>query len=114
MSLLDKLKREQLNQRLYGFLFHKDQAKNSEFAHFCEHDGISISFTRAQTTWHAMAPCALKPWWLFLNPLKKNRQHIAQTDIKNSKQDNTQIKKIKTAATAETATAEIIEVTENA
>ena len=46
-------------------------AKRKEFVHFCEHDGIYIHFTKARSTWHALAPCALKPWWLFLKPLKK-------------------------------------------
>jgi hypothetical protein len=49
----------------------KFSAKRKEFVHFCEHDGIYIHFTKARSTWHALAPCALKPWWLFLKPLRK-------------------------------------------
>ena len=60
-----------------------DKLKQHDNAHFCEHDGICINFTQARTTWHALAPCALKPWWLFLNPLRKNRQNkiTKNTDI---------------------------------
>lgn len=67
MSLIDEL-----NQVIYDLPFNKHQMKRSDIAHFCEHDGISISFTRARTTWQALAPCAVKPWWLFLEPLRKN------------------------------------------
>lgn len=67
MSLIDEL-----NQVIYDLPFNKHQIKRSEIAHFCEHDGICISFTRARTTWHALAPCAVKPWWLFLEPLRRN------------------------------------------
>ncbi|MBT8120176.1 MAG: hypothetical protein KJN89_10710 [Gammaproteobacteria bacterium] len=67
MSLIDEL-----NQVIYDLPFNKHQLKRSEIAHFCEHDGIFISFTRARTTWHALAPCAIKPWWLFLAPLRRN------------------------------------------
>lgn len=47
------------------------QEKQKSVAYFCEHDGIFIQFRPARSTWHALAPCALKPWWLFLNPNKK-------------------------------------------
>ena len=66
MSLIDEL-----NQVIYDLPFNRHQMKRSDIAHFCEHDGICISFTRARTTWHAMAPCAVKPWWLFLAPLRR-------------------------------------------
>ena len=92
MNLLAKLKLDGLNRTIYDSPFHKQQAERSEIAHFCEHDGICIRFTQARNTWHALAPCALKPWWLFLNPLRQKQQN------KNNKTTN----------------AEEIEVTENA
>ncbi len=93
---------DELNKVINDLPFHKHQKKQADIACFCEHDGICIKFTRAgfsqaANTWHALAPCALKPWWLFLNPLRKNQP--ANKNIK-----------IKTNA----AKAETIEVTENA
>ena len=41
-----------------------------EIAHFCRHDGIRIWFSRTRTTWHSIAPSAIKPWWLILEPLR--------------------------------------------
>ena len=67
MSLIDEL-----NQVIHDLPFNKHQPSRNDVAHFCEHDGIYIRFTRARTTWHALAPCALKPWWLFLEPLRKS------------------------------------------
>ena len=71
MSLFDRLKLDELNHVISNLTFNDRQTKQNDVAHFCEHDGIYIRFTRARTTWHALAPCALKPWWLFLKPLKK-------------------------------------------
>jgi len=67
VNLLAKLKLVKLNQV-------KLNQKGS--AYFCEHDGICIKFTQAgftnaRSSWHAITPCALKPWWLFLKPLQK-------------------------------------------
>jgi len=87
---------DELNKVIYDLPFNKHQTSRSEIAHFCEHDGICISFTKARTTWHALAPCALKPWWLFLNPLRKNKQNK------------------KNKITTDTVKAETTEVTENA
>ena len=67
MSLIDEL-----NQVIYDLPFNKHQPSRNDVAHFCEHDGVYIRFTRARTTWHALAPCAFKPWWLFLAPLRKS------------------------------------------
>ena len=78
MSLIDEL-----NQVIHDLPFNKHQASRNDVAHFCEHDGIYIRFTRARTTWHALAPCALKPWWLFLEPLRKSiRKKLKQQDNK--------------------------------
>ena len=93
MSLIDEL-----NQVIYDLPFNKHQTNRSDVAHFCEHAGVYIRFTRARTTWHALAPCALKPWWLFLEPLRKS--------IRNTlKENSTKQKIIKNADT---------EVTKNA
>jgi len=79
MSLFDKLKLDELNKVIYDLPFNKPHTDRNEVAHFCEHDGVFIRFTRARSTWLALAPCALKPWWLFLEPLriskKKSKQH---------------------------------------
>jgi len=101
MSLLNKLKPDELNRVIHDLLLKKNQASRDEIAHFCEHDGICINFTRARATWHALAPCALKPWWIFLNPLKKDTRN----NMHNKKN------KITTNAAHD---AEKIEVTDNA
>jgi hypothetical protein len=75
MSFIDELK-----QAVYDLpLVHKPE--RDEIAHFCEHSSIYISFTRARTTWQALAPSAMKPWWLVLEPLK----HRTPTDDINNK-----------------------------
>jgi hypothetical protein len=99
VSLFDKLKLEELNKVINDLSFNKHQTNRNEVAHFCEHDGIFIRFTRARATWHALAPCALKPWWLSLKPIRK-------------KSENDSHNKITTKNTAENAG--IIEEIENA
>ena len=74
MKSFDSSAQDELNQLIHDLLFKKHQTIRDEIAHFCEHDGICISFTQARTTWHALAPCALKPWWLFLNPLRQKAE----------------------------------------
>ena len=86
----------ELNHVIHDLTLNKHQTNRENIAHFCEHDGICISFTRARSTWHALAPCALKPWWLFLEPLRKKQK---QQDNNTNKITNTDID---------------IEVTENA
>ena len=71
MSLLAELK-----QALYDLPLTQEPGRD-KIAHFCEHNGIRRSFTRARTTWQALAPSAIKPWWMILEPLK--RQHDKQT-----------------------------------
>ena len=66
MSLIDEL-----NQILSDLPFNKHQASRKDVAHFCEHDGICIRYTRARTTWRALTPSAFKPWWIFLEPVVK-------------------------------------------
>lgn len=100
MSLIDEL-----NQVIYDLPFNRHQMKRSEIAHFCEHDGICISFTRARTTWQALAPCAIKPWWLFLAPLKKNLKTDIYDRLTQQQNNETSTTKIKNEET---------EVTENA
>jgi len=96
VSLFNKSKPGELNQIIYNLLFKTPQPGRDKAAYFCEHDGICINFTRAKASWHALVPCALKPWWLRLKPLKKI---------------NTTINKITTNAAAK---AEKIEVIDNA
>ncbi|NOR42395.1 MAG: hypothetical protein GQ572_03595 [Gammaproteobacteria bacterium] len=106
MSLFDKLKLEEISKVISDLSFNKHQTNRDEVAHFCEHDGIFIRFTRARETWHALAPCALKPWRLSLKPIRKNTKEILQNDI--TQQEN----RITTKNTAENAG--IIEETNNA
>lgn len=89
MSLIDEL-----NQVLNDLPFNRYQMKRSEIAHFCEHDGICIRFTPARTTWLAQAPCAIKPWWLFLSPLRKNLK-INMRGFTQQRHDDTSTTKIK-------------------
>ena len=107
MNQYIKLKLDGLNKVFNDLPFHKHQANRDEMAHFCEHDGICIYFTNAgstqrRTAWHALAPCALKPWWLFLNPLRRNKPS-----------DNQKNKTTKNAANDAVIT-ESIEVTKDA
>ncbi len=76
MNLFNRLTLDRLNRMISNITFNYHQTDRNDVAHFCEHDGIYIRFTQARATWHALAPCALKPWWLFLTPniLKKNIQ----------------------------------------
>ena len=97
-----KLKLDELNKVFDDLPFRKHQTNRAEVAHFCEHDGICIRFTQAGTTWHAITPCALKPWWLFLKPSRINPQ-------RNNKKNKTTIDATKAAENIETN-----EVTENA
>lgn len=106
MSLFDKLKLEEISKVISDLSFNKQQTNRNEVAHFCEHDGIFIRFTHARETWHALAPCALKPWRLSLKPVRKNTEEILQNDM--TQQEN----RITTKNTAENAG--IIEETENA
>jgi len=73
-----------LGSVIYNFSFynhnHKHQTRRGDMTYFCEHDGICINFTPVRHTWHALAPCALKPWWLFLKTARQNKQ-------KNNKQE---------------------------
>ena len=77
-----KLKLGELNKVFIDLPFHKHQMNRSEVAHFCEHDGICVCFTQARSTWHALAPCALKPWWLFLHPSRIDP--LTKNKIKNA------------------------------
>ena len=107
MSLIDEL-----NQILSDLPFNKHQASRKDIAHFCEHNGIFIRYTPARTTWHALAPCALKPWWLFLEPVIKKSllekpQHIPEKTEHLLQQQNNKTHKTTTKDAD-------LEVTENA
>ena len=88
MSLIDEL-----NQILSDLPFNKHQASRKDVAHFCEHVGICIRYTRARTTWRALTPSAFKPWWLFLEPVIKEPlldapRKIQQTEHLQQEQNN--------------------------
>lgn len=107
VNLSLRLKLDKLNKVIDDLPFHKHQTSRNDMAQFCEHDGICIYFTNAgstrkRTAWHALAPCALKPWWLFLNPLRRNKPS-----------DNQKNKTTKNAANDAVIT-ESIEVTKDA
>jgi len=107
VSLIDEL-----NQILSDLPFNKHQASRKDIAHFCEHNGIFIRYTPARTTWHALAPCALKPWWLFLEPVIKKSllekpQHIPEKTEHLLQQQNNKTHKTTTKDAD-------LEVTENA
>ncbi len=48
-----------------------------EVAHFCEHHGIRRRFVRARTTWQALTPSTVRPWWIILNPIKNTMNNKA-------------------------------------
>ena len=86
MSLIDEL-----NQIIYDLPFNKHQPNRNDVAHFCEHDGVYIRFTKARTTWQALSPCAIKPWWLFLEPLRKNLRNKLSKQSKTEQKITTKI-----------------------
>jgi hypothetical protein len=64
-------------------------AHRKRVAHFCEHHGICIEFTQARKTWHALAPSAVKPWWLTLSTIRTiNKQ---KNNINNKKKTKTEV-----------------------
>jgi phosphoglycolate phosphatase-like HAD superfamily hydrolase len=79
MSLLAELR-----QAMYDLPFARKPGRD-EVAHFCEHHGIRRRFIRVRTTWQALTPSAIKPWWMILNPMK-NTMH--STDTKNKSSHN--------------------------
>ncbi len=82
MSLIAELK-----QVLYDLPL-ANKPSRTEVAHFCEHDGIHIEFTRARTTWHAMAPSAVKPWWMIIEPIMNKETNPGSDDSDPNKTNN--------------------------
>jgi hypothetical protein len=81
---------KELKQVIYDLPLRVDLKANRAYrkkvAHFCEHNGIYIEFTQASSTWHALAPSALRPWWLKLRTVrsvKKTRDNL--NNKKNAK-----------------------------
>ena len=109
MSLIDEL-----NQVIYDLPFNKHQMNRNDIAHFCEHDGICISFTRARASWHALAPCAVKPWWLFLAPLRRGLRETLNENKRNNIEQQADNQKKNNATSTEKIINRDIEVTENA
>ena len=61
--------RAELKQIFYDLAILKEPERK-DMAHFCQHDGIRVRFTRARTTWRSLGPSAVKPWWMILEPLR--------------------------------------------
>jgi hypothetical protein len=82
---------KELKQVIYELPFRADLKASSAYrkkvAHFCEHNGICIEFTQARKTWHALAPLAVRPWWLTLSTIRA---------VKKSKHNTNNKKNIKT------------------
>jgi len=83
VSLIDELR-----QVIYELPFGADSKTGSAYrkkvAHFCEHNGICIEFTQARKTWHALAPLAVKPWWLTLSTLRTTKKPKHNTNNKKN------------------------------
>lgn len=72
----------ELRQVLYDLPLARKPSRD-EVAHFCEHDGIRLNFSRARTTWQALTPSAIKPWWMILDPMK-HRMNNTNTHNKSA------------------------------
>ena len=83
----------ELTQIFYDLQILKQPGRD-EIAHFCQHRGIRIWFTRTRTTWRSIGQSAIRPWWMILEPLR------TQPDAAESPADNNNNK--------------AVEVTENA
>ena len=81
MSLIAELK-----QAIYDLPLAKKPGRD-KIAHFCEHNGIRRTFTRARTTWQVLAPSAIKPWWIILEPLKNKTDNKKSSNTNNKKLD---------------------------
>ncbi len=82
MSLIAELK-----QIIYDLPLAAEPGRDV-IAHFCNHDGIRIKFTRARTTWHSLGPSAIKPWWLILEPLRTSPETTGDLKRNTSKTNN--------------------------
>lgn len=82
MSLLAELR-----QAIYDLPLARKPGRD-EVAHFCEHQGIRRRFTRVRTTWQALTPSAVRPWWIILDPMKHSTHN---TDTNNKSSDNNKI-----------------------
>lgn len=58
------------------------KSDREKIAHFCEHSGIFIQFTRARPIWHALAPSTIKPWWLVLHPVRTQKKNNTNNNKK--------------------------------
>ncbi len=88
--------RAELKQIIYDLPLAGEPGRD-EIAHFCHHQGIRISFTRARTIWHSLGPSAIKTWWMILEPLRT----LSETSGSMERNTNKNNKKV-------------VEVTENA
>jgi len=75
----------ELKQALYDLPLARKPGRD-EVAHFCEHHGIRRRFIRARTTWKAITPSAVKPWWMILDPMKyktQNKSNVTNKSVHN-------------------------------
>ena len=81
--------RAELKQIIYDLPLAAEPGRD-EIAHFCNHQGIRIKFTRARTTWHSLGPSAIKPWWMILEPLRTRpaRTGKLERDTRNTNNNN--------------------------
>lgn len=102
MSPFDELEQER-QPALFG-LPRARQANNpsggDNIARFCEHDGIFIHFSRARSSWQALATGALKPWWLTLKPFRATKQAIQKARQQNKNTNNKKNAKIEVTENA--------------
>lgn len=87
MSLIKELK-----QVIYDIPLRADlkasRTYRKKVAHFCEHSGVCIEFSQARSTWHALAPLAIKPWWIKLNTVRSVKN--MRNDLNNKKNAKTE------------------------
>lgn len=85
MSLITGLKRMMFEMAL------TNRFDRKSVAHFCEHDGIHIRFTRARSVWHAVAPLTIRPWWILLEPTKFNKIYNNSNTHNKNKIETTEV-----------------------
>ena len=92
MSLIKELK-QVIYELPFGANLKASSAYRKKIAHFCEHNGICIEFTQARKTWHALAPSAVRPWWLTLSTIRtikkpknntNNKKNVKTEELENA------------------------------
>jgi len=83
MGLIKELK-QVIDELSFRTELRVSKAQRDKTAHFCEHSGICIEFTQARKTWHALAPLAVRPWWLKLNTVRIKKKINSNTNNKKN------------------------------